>query len=200
MSRTITRMFDSRADAEVAIRELEARGVRSSDISIVSPSVAASEERSFSDRDRNAEERAKETAEDAGKGAAVGGVLGAGAGLLAGLGLIAIPGVGPVVAAGWLASTLAGLAVGGVAGGATGGIVGALTNAGVSDDDARVYAEGVRRGGTLVSARVEDAHAAAVEQVMSRGSSDASALGAEYRRGGWTGSDQTTRGPGGRQL
>ena len=76
----------------------------------------------------------------------------AGRRLLAGLGLLAIPGVGPVVAAGWLVATAAGAAAGGL----TGGIVGALTQAGVSDEDAQVYAEGVRRGGTLVTARVND--------------------------------------------
>jgi hypothetical protein len=64
----------------------------------------------------------------------------------------AIPGLGPVVAAGWLTAT----AVGAAAGAATGGIVGALTEAGVSKDDASLYAEGVRRGGTLVSARVPE--------------------------------------------
>src|ERR1700761_2817739 len=51
-----------------------------------------------------------------------------------------------------------GAGVGGAAAGAaTGGIVGALTEAGVSKDEAPLYAEGVRRGGTLVSARVADA-------------------------------------------
>jgi hypothetical protein len=68
----------------------------------------------------------------------VGAVVGGAAGLLAGIGLMAIPGVGPVVAAGWLVATLTGAA----AGGATGGIIGALTQAGVSKEDADVYAEG----------------------------------------------------------
>ena len=77
--------------------------------------------------------------------------MGGTAGLPAGLGLLAIPGLGPVVAAGWLAAT----AVGAAAGAATGGIVGALTEAGVSEEEAHSYAEGVRRGGTLVSARVQ---------------------------------------------
>jgi hypothetical protein len=77
--------------------------------------------------------------------------------LLAGLGLLA-PGLGPVVAAGWLAAT----AVCAAAGAATGGIVGALTEAGVSKEDAPLYAEGVRRGGTLVSARAPDAGAGEV--------------------------------------
>jgi hypothetical protein len=41
-----------------------------------------------------------------------------------------------------------------VAGGAAGGVVGALIEAGVSENDAAGYAEGVRRGGTLVTIRV----------------------------------------------
>jgi len=43
-----------------------------------------------------------------------------------------------------------------MAGAATGTIVGALTEAGVSEEEAPLYAEGVRRGGTLVSARVPE--------------------------------------------
>jgi hypothetical protein len=41
-----------------------------------------------------------------------------------------------------------------VAGGAAGGVVGALIEAGVGENEAAGYAEGVRRGGTLVTIRV----------------------------------------------
>jgi hypothetical protein len=84
------------------------------------------------------------------------------AGVLAGLGLMAIPGVGPIVAAGWLVSTLAGAA----AGGATGGVIGALTQAGVGKDEADIYAESLRRGGAVVSARVADSDAARLQAVL----------------------------------
>ena len=87
---------------------------------------------------------------------------------------MAIPGLGPVVAAGWLAAT----AVGAAAGEATGGIVGALTEAGVSTEEAHSYAEGVRRGGTLVSARVADA--ARLEPLL-----DESAINLRDRRAAW---------------
>ena len=97
------------------------------------------------DRDRDGVD---DRAEGAGKGAGIGATAGGVVGLLTGLGLLAIPGVGPVVAAGWLVATAAGAAVGGTAG----GIIGALTQAGTSEEDAYIYAEGVRRGGTLVSA------------------------------------------------
>jgi hypothetical protein len=67
---------------------------------------------------------------------------------------MAIPGVGPVVAAGWLAATTLGAVTGAVACGAAGGLIGALTDSGVPEEHAHVYAEGVRRGGTLVTARL----------------------------------------------
>src|SRR5690606_7195064 len=125
--------------------------------------------------------------EGAGKGAAAGGALGTGAGVLAGLGMLAIPGLGPVVAAGWLASTVVGAAVGAAAGGATGGLLGALKEAGHGDEDAHVYAEGVRRGGTLVSVRTTDAERARVETILdNRRGLDAVTRGGVYRQAGWT--------------
>ncbi len=187
MKRAVTRLFDSRSEAESAVRELEAMGINHDDISIIAQhSGAAAEDRSFAARDADGD-GTSDTAEGAGKGAATGGVIGAGAGLLAGLGLLAIPGLGPVVAAGWLASTAVGAAAGAVAGGATGGILGALKDAGVNDEDAHVYAEGVRRGGSLVSVRVEDADAARVEAALDgRGAIDTASRGAAYRQEGWT--------------
>ena len=100
----------------------------------------------------------------------VGGV----AGLLAGLGLLAIPGIGPVVAAGWLASTAAVA----VAGGATGGLIGALTQSGIGEQEAHAYAEGVRRGGTLVTVRVPDTDWARVEAILDRHSPMDTTMGA----------------------
>jgi hypothetical protein len=78
--------------------------------------------------------------------------------------MLAIPGIGPVVAAGWLASTAAVAAAGGTAG----GLIGALTQAGYGENEARTYAEGVQRGGTLVTARVDDSRAATAEAIMQR--------------------------------
>ena len=157
--------------ATQAVRDLEAAGIPHRDISIVA---------------NNAENRwsspSGRTAENAGSGAAsgasVGAALGGGAGLLAGLGLLAIPGLGPVVAAGWLAAT----AVGAVAGGAAGGLVGSLTSAGVRPEHAEIYAEGVRRGGSIVTARVDDTIASRAESILSdRGAVDPDVRGAAYR-------------------
>jgi hypothetical protein len=188
MTVTISRLYDTYAAAAEAVRSLEAAGVPRSDISIVSnnadnwystTSATTQAPRSgIVDRDRDGRDDRAEGAETgAGIGATAGGIVG----LLTGLGLLAIPGVGPVVAAGWLAATAAGAA----AGGAAGGILGALTQAGTSEEDARVYAEGVRRGGTLVSARVSDADRPRLEATLDRSAVNIGERGAAWRKSGW---------------
>ena len=179
MTVTISRLYDNHTQAQSAVQRLEAAGVPHSDISI----VANNSDSWFNadkkvDRDRDGVD---DRAEGAGAGAAVGAGLGGTAGLLAGLGLLAIPGLGPVVAAGWLAAT----AVGAAAGAASGGIVGALTQAGVSEADAHTYAEGVRRGGTLVTARVADAERARLEAMLNESAVNLRDRSAAWQKSGW---------------
>jgi PRC-barrel domain len=176
MTVTITRLYDDYDSAARAVAELKRVGVPDSDISL----VANNAEGWYAARDRDrdgVDDRAEGATAGAGIGAAAGGIVG----LLTGLGLLAIPGLGPVVAAGWLVSTaaLAG------AGGAVGGVVGALVETGTSREDAQVYAEGVRRGGTLVSARVPDADAARYEAILDRSAVDIRQRSAMYRGSGW---------------
>src|SRR5947207_15108738 len=114
MTVTISRLYNNYDDARAAIRNLEAAGVRSNDISVVASNADNwySHDRkasTYPDRDLDGRD---DRAEAAGAGAGVGATVGGVAGLLAGLGMMAIPGIGPVVAAGWLASTLAGAAAG----------------------------------------------------------------------------------------
>jgi len=178
--KTITGLFDDYSDASTAVSALESAGVPSSDISIVSNNAD----------DRHAD--ASNAAEGAGTGAGIGAAVGGAGGLLTGLGLMAIPGVGPVVAAGWLAATAAGAVAGAIAGGATGGIIGAMTSSGVSEDDAHVYAEGVRRGGSLVTAKVDDALAPEAEAILKRSNwVDPAERRASYTEQGWTRFDDT---------
>jgi len=71
-------------------------------------------------------------------------------------------------------------------------VVGALTNAGVSREEAEVYAEGVRRGGTLVSAKVDDDKVRAAEAAISSlPIVDVTARGAAYRETGWDHFDES---------
>ena len=182
MTTTISRLYDNYSDAQAAVRGLEAAGVTHSDISIVANNSDGSLGSSKKDRDGDGVD---DRAEAAGTGAGIGAGLGGAAGLLAGLGLLAIPGLGPVVAAGWLAAT----AVGAAAGAATGGIVGALTEAGVSNDDANRYAEGIRRGGTLVTAKVADVDKARLDAVLHKSSVNLQDRSAAWQKSGWKGYD-----------
>jgi hypothetical protein len=187
MTVTISRLYDSYTDAQRAVNTLEAAGVPHSDISI----VANNSDNWYSadkkiDRDADGMD---DRAEGAGKGAGIGAGVGGAAGLLAGLGLLAIPGLGPVVAAGWLVSTAAGAA----AGAATGGVVGALTQAGISEEEAPLYAEGVRRGGTLVSARVADADRARLESILNQSSVNLRERGAAWQKAGWKNFDPSSK-------
>ncbi len=166
---TISRLYDDYAAAAAPSMNWSAPASRVSDISIVASNAEGWYDRDRAtsgvdpahDRDHDGrDDRAEGAAAGAGIGATIGGV----AGLLAGLGLLAIPGIGPVVAAGWLASTAAVAAAGGTAG----GLIGALTQSGVNEGEANAYAEGVRRGGTLVTARVPDTDRARYEAILDR--------------------------------
>ena len=177
--KTITGLFDDYDDAKDAVSELEATGIPNSDISIV-----ANNSKDWYDNDTS------KASEDAAGGAGLGALVGGAGGLLTGLGIMAIPGVGPVVAAGWLAATAAGAVAGAAVGGAAGGIIGALTDSGVSESDAHVYAEGVRRGGTLVTAKVDDELVADAEGILGQSSSvDVADRRRNYEAEGWTGFD-----------
>ena len=187
MSVVITRIFDTYEHASQAVGELEASGIPHSDISIIANNQAGAIP-AATGNDYVAEDAETGTGTGAGTGATIGTVLGGGAGLLAGLGMLAIPGIGPVVAAGWLIATAVGAGVGAGAG----GLLGSLVGAGVDEEDAHVYAEGVRRGGTLVTARIDEGQRAAVEGVMSRFSgTDATTRGEQYRADGWKNFDET---------
>ena len=149
---TITHVYDTYQLAADSVRELEAAGIPSDRISIVT-----------SDEEAQLSGVVLDTETEAAPAAGFGAVIGGAVGLLTGLGVMAIPGVGPVVAAGWLATT----ALGAVAGGATGGIVGSLIDAGVPEDHAHLYSETVRRGGSLVSVRADDSDVDRVRDILS---------------------------------
>lgn len=176
MTQTVTYVYDDPSLAGQAVRALEAAGFSDSEISIVRQDGGS----------ELVEGRDDSVGDGATTGASVGLAAGAGAGLLASLGLIAIPGLGPLVAAGVLATTLAA----GAAGAVGGGIIGALVDYGISEEEAPVYAENLRRGGTLVSVRADDARVAEAELIMQRFSPvDIAERGEAYRGEGWTGYD-----------
>jgi hypothetical protein len=156
--RRITAFFDTYDEAARAVQRLEAARMQDFEISLVF--------NNFNDAYPHHASRSFEPDDTshpfAGATAAAGTVAGAGAGLLAGLGTVAIPGFGPVIAAGWIVSTL----VGAGAGAAAGGLAGALADAGLTDDEARTYADGVRRGGALVTVKVDEARMDRVVKIL----------------------------------
>lgn len=161
---TVSGLFNTHDEAKAAVTALEEAGVPTDDISLIGPEGTAS---------------STGAAEGAGVGAAIGGV----GGLLAGLGAFAIPGIGPVVGAGWLVATIAGAAAGGLAG----GLIGSLTEAGVDERDAHVYAESIKRGGTMVVARVDETQEDAAAAILGKhGCVDISERREQYEAEGWT--------------
>jgi uncharacterized protein (TIGR02271 family) len=182
-SKTITAFFDNYEDASEAVRRLEAAGVSHGNISLVA-SNEGDRYSSHASRTFDGTNHHDDVSDGAGTGATVGTLAGGGAGLLAGLGMLAIPGLGPVVAAGWLVSTL----VGAGAGAALGGVAGALVDAGVDENDAHAYAEGIRRGGALVTVRASDVEVDRILDILDdEGTVNFDERETTWRSEGWTG-------------
>jgi hypothetical protein len=182
MTEVVTGMFDSFAVARNAVVELKNAGVDADNLTVIA---------------NNADEAydlEKDAADDVSTGAGIGAAVGGAGGLLTGLGLIAIPGVGPVVAAGWLVSTLTGAVAGAAAGAAIGGLVSAFTEAGVSEEEAEILAEHVRRGGAVVCVRADDDQADEVRSIIQRNKSiDLATRRSSLEEDGWEGFDASAR-------
>lgn len=143
---TVIGVFNSREQAERAVRNMRDKGFTENEISIIAKKGQSGEGRGRGDQE-SAQELGREgfggagAGEDMTEGTAWGGTLGGIAGLLAGVGALAIPGVGPIVAAGPLAATLSGALAGGVAGG--------LIDLGIPEERGRFFEEEVKRGRIL---------------------------------------------------
>ena len=173
------RLYDRYSDAMAVIGRLNAARIPSDDVSVISPN------------DGTVQDLAEGNVATA-AGSGIGALLGGSAGTLAGVGLLTIPGLGPVVAAGWFAALLTGAAAGAVAGGVAGGIVDALADNGMDAETAQVYAEGIRRGGTLVTVRADDSEDVLVQRLLDQTPPvDMAARERLYREGGWRGFDPT---------
>lgn len=192
MAKAVVGLFDDRASAGRAVRDLQAMGFGRDDISVA-----------LRDRGDQAEiNKHLETGDPAGGagvGATGGTLLGGLAGLLVGIGALAIPGIGPVLAIGPLSAAIGtgaaaagATALGAGIGAAAGGIVGALVGMGVPKEDAEFYAEGVKRGGILVTVRTDDNRADDVSRLMrDAGSIDVDTERRTWRDQGWDRFDES---------
>lgn len=182
MPKTVIGLFDNYGEAQNVVQELLSEGFTHSDISLMAKD-SKPENVVVEYVEEDGEKQIQDMAKGAGAGAAIGGL----AGLLVGLASLAIPGVGPVIAAGPLASFIAGAGIGATAG----GLISGLTRLGVPENDANFYAEGVRRGGTLVSVNAADEKADSAVAVMKRhGAVEIDKRAAQWRQDGWTGFDE----------
>ena len=118
-------------------------------------------------------------------GIGFGGILG----VLLGTGAIIIPGIGPLIAAGALATIAASAAAGGVVGGG----IGLLTDHGISHADSHLYAEGLKRGGTLVTVVADESKLDAIRELFkNHGAIDIEKRGATWAAEGWVTFDPTS--------
>ena len=184
MAKTVVCLVDSATEAEGMVGELTSNcGCERSDIGLMARGEQSElgSNAHAGDSSGSGSGAASGALKGAGTGAAVGGVLG----LVAGAAALAIPGFGPVIAAGPIAAALAGAGVGAVAG----GVIGGLTNMGVPEDEAHYYAEGVRRGGTLITvhARTDEVATCAAEVMRKHGAADIEQRAASWKQEGWSG-------------
>lgn len=203
MARTVVAIYDSFQTANQAVRDLVDNGFPRDNISIIANNARG--EYTYTGRAASAsastapetESVADETGAGAGVGAGIGAAIGGIGGLLVGLGALTIPGIGPVIAAGPLAvalSTLTGAGVGAVAGGVTGGLLGALIGLGIPEEEAGYYAEGVRRGGVLVTVQAEDQNTDQILGILNHHNPmDIHERVKQWRTEGWKGFDTSAQ-------
>ncbi|MBX9600116.1 MAG: general stress protein [Bryobacteraceae bacterium] len=188
-STTVVGVFDSSEQAERAVRELTQSGVSRDDISLVANDQEGRWSSVLGQSSTSTGSTAGTNESEVGRDTAIGAGIGALGGLLLGLGALAIPGIGPVIAAGPLMGMLGGAAVGA----AGGGLVGLLRDQGIPDDDANLYAESVRRGGTLVTVHANNGRTDEICRILDRnGAVDVEERGRTYRDSGWNRFDDSS--------
>jgi hypothetical protein len=143
----LTGLFTDKESSEGAYRSLRDRGYSDDEINVMMSDDTRKKYYGDSDSDLISDrDLGTKAAEGMGYGSAIGGTLGAVIGGIAALGTnLVLPGVGLVV---WgpIAAALAGAGAGATAGGWTGALIGA----GIPEDRAKEYEEGVKSGGTFV--------------------------------------------------
>jgi hypothetical protein len=158
MADLITGLFRTRAEAERAVADLQNIGYSQNDISVMLND--ATRTREF------ASDTGTKAAEGAGVGAGIGGTLGAIIAALTTTGsVIAVATTGGLAAplvAGPLAAAWAGAGAGGLAGGIIGGLIGA----GIPEDRARYYEQGLNAGGILVGVYADTVNSGRVRQLL----------------------------------
>lgn len=144
MSKVISCIVGKTVQAEDILRQLQAVGISSRDVSVI-----------FPDRDDTkhfVQQKNTKAPEGAIAGASTGGLVGGVVGWLVGIGSLAIPGVGPFIAAGPIMAALGGSAIGA----AVGGLSGSLIGMGIPEYEAKVFEKKLKEGSILIAAQTRD--------------------------------------------
>ena len=181
MAKTVVGMMENIDEAQAVVRDLVSAGIRREDIGFMANEKHAVPGSAALNESEGQSHAASGALAGAGAGAALGGL----GGLLLAAAPLAIPGIGPIIAAGPIAAALTGAGIGAVAG----GLIGGLTNLGVPEEEAHYYAEGVRRGGLLVTVAAEDEALAgkAVGIMRQHGAIDIDERATQWKKQGWKG-------------
>jgi len=160
---TVSGLFNDRNSMEQAYNAVSARGYGSDEVNIL---MTEQTHKALFPEDPESPkipgqpvfhtvteaERGNKALEGAGAGGAIGGALGGIIGVMAAVGTtVLIPGLG-LILAGPIAAGLAGVGAGSI----TGGLIGSLIGAGISEDKAILYQEGIKEGKILMSVRTRN--------------------------------------------
>ncbi len=183
MASTLVGLFDDRDAAQTAVSDLISAGISRDKISVVA------NDGSGGTATHNVDESGNLAAAGASSGASSGAVVGGVAGLLIGLGFTVLPIAGIL-----LAGPIAGLIAGAASGAVTGGVVGGLLGLGIPKEHAELYAEGIRRGGTLVTVTADSSDESRIRDILDRdGATDIEERAASWKSQGFTGYDASAK-------
>ncbi|MBP2298120.1 YsnF/AvaK domain-containing protein [Azospirillum picis] len=179
MSKTIVALYDHRSDATAASQDLQAAGFDAGIIDVLSHADLAGSDLASSDLARSGQAGGTDwSGSGSGTGLTGDSSIGAAAGMARtdlSTGYVASPNTVPPTT-----------------GTTAGGMLSRIAGWGVPNHDAQVYAEGVRRGGTLLKLRVDEDDVDRAMEVLERGNIvDVEERGTAYRNSGWTGFDES---------
>jgi hypothetical protein len=166
--RVIAASFDSRSEAEAAVRELRVAGFPDNRIGLMSLDKNARIGQTHRPDQKSGlpnDPTESRWEEGTGVGAAAGAVTGTGLGLAVAAGLI--PAIGPLIAGGTLVALLASAG----AGATVGTLVGGLIGLGIPEEEATYYEDEIKSGRVLVTVQVTDdtfGKSADVQEILAR--------------------------------
>jgi hypothetical protein len=165
---TVVGVFDTRAQAHLAVDNLRREGFPESHIAMVMHRDVGPEA-----TDLDAAKAAQVSGESkAGEGAVIGAATGGAVGGALAFATALIPGVGPVLSLGMLAATIFGV----VAGATGGGIVGTLIGLDFPEEHAKFYERELKAGRVLVGIQADDRDGEAAAIIYRTGGYDATSV------------------------